>query len=189
MRRRALLGASLLYAALAVVSQRALLPGLGDHVYFQGVPGNDCLLHAWTLAWDQHALVTRPCRLLDANIFYPHARTLLYSDHLLGLALPLAPLRLLTANPLLVHNLATIAAPALDALALFALARALTGSAAGALVAGVLYGFAPLRLDLERCQVQMLVAWWLPLFLLLAWRALAGNRVRPALLAGASLAL
>ena len=189
MRRRALLGASLLYAALAVVSQRALLPGLGDHVYFQGVPGNDCLLHAWTLAWDQHALVTRPCRLLDANIFYPHARTLLYSDHLLGLALPLAPLRLLTANPLLVHNLATIAAPALDALALFALARALTGSAAGALVAGVLYGFAPFRVDADRCQVQMLVAWWPPLCLLLAWRALAGNRVRPALLAGASLAL
>src|SRR5207244_3051760 len=76
MRRRALLGAGLLYAALAVVSQRALLPGLGDHVYYQGVPGNDCLLHAWTLAWDQHALATRPCRLLDANIFYPHARTL-----------------------------------------------------------------------------------------------------------------
>jgi hypothetical protein len=188
-RRGPLVAAGLFYVALALVSQRGLVAGLGDHTYGQPVPGNDCLLHAWTLAWDHHALATRPCALFDANILYPHARTLLYSDHLVGLAVVLAPLRLVTTNPLVVHNVATVIAPAVDGLAMFALAHALTGSAAGAFVGGILYGFAPVRVKLEHCQIQMLVAWWLPLFLLFASRALAENRVRPAIAAGLCLAL
>jgi hypothetical protein len=188
-RRGPLVAAGLVYVALALVSQPGLVAGLGDRAYGSPVPGNDCLLHAWTLAWDQHALATRPCGLFDANILYPHPRTLLYSDHLVGLAVVLAPLRFLTRNPLLVHNLATVMAPAVDAISMFALARALTGSVAGAFVGGILYGFAPVRVRLEHCQIQMLAAWWLPLFLLFARRALAENRVGPAIVAGACLAL
>src|SRR5262249_15261961 len=148
--------------------------GLGDHVFFQELPaGNDCLLHVWTLAWDHHALATRPAEVLDANIFFPYPSTLLYSDHLLGLAVLLAPLRAVTANPLLLHNPLTFAAPALDALALYALALALTGEPLPAVLGGLLYGFAPLRFTIDCCQVQMLVAWWLPLLFLFARRALA----------------
>ncbi len=187
--RLALGGAALLYAALAVVAQRPLVRGLGDQVYDQDLPGNDCLLHAWTIAWDQHALATDPRHLVDANVFYPEPRTLLYSDHLLGLALPLAPLRLVTDNAVLLHNLATLAAPALDALALFALARDLTGRAGAALVGGFLYGFAPFRFEVDRCQLQVLAAWWLPLFFLFARRAVAEDRVLPGVVAGGTLAL
>jgi len=185
----ALAGRTALYFALALAAQRSLLPGLSDRIYYQGLPGNDCLLHAWTIAWDHHALATDPLHLLDANVFYPYQRTLLYSDHLLGLALLLAPLRLLTGNPLLVHNLATLAAPALDALALAALVHDLTGQAGAALMGGLLYGFAPVRFEADRCQIQVLAAWWLPLVFLWGRRALAQNRVRDALLAGGALAL
>src|SRR5262249_58471005 len=147
----------------AVAGQRRLVPGLGDHVFFQELPaGNDCLLHVWTLAWDHHALATDPADVLNANIFYPHPRTLLYSDHLLGLAVLLAPLRLFTANPVLIHNLVTVAAPALAALALYALALALTGEPAAALVGALLYGFAPLRFTTDCCHVHMLPASSLP---------------------------
>src|SRR6185503_16699920 len=96
--RRAALLAAFVYGALALGAQRDLVAGLRDHVYHQALPGNDCLLHAWTLAWDQHALATDPVDLADANIFYPYVHTLLYSDHLVGLAVLLAPLRLLTDN-------------------------------------------------------------------------------------------
>ncbi|TMA48310.1 MAG: hypothetical protein E6J76_14620 [Deltaproteobacteria bacterium] len=184
------LGAALLFAALAVGGQRGLVAGLGDHVFFQELPaGNDCLLHVWTLAWDQHALATDPAGVLDANIFYPYPRTLLYSDHLLGLAVLLVPFRLATANPVLIHNLVTLAAPALDALALYALALTLTGEPGAALLGALLYGFAPLRFTADRCQIQMLAAWWLPLLFLLARRAIAHDRVRDGLLAGIVLAL
>jgi hypothetical protein len=187
--RRALLLAAVTYGTLALAAQRSLLPGLRDRVYQQDLLGNDCLLHVWTLAWDHHALTTDPDRLFDANIFYPHDDTLLYSDHLLGIALLLAPLRALTANVVLAHNAVTVAAPALDALALYALAYELTGLPAAALAGGLLYGFAPVRFTAERCQIQMLAAWWLPLVLLFARRALVENRVRPGLAAGAALAL
>ena len=183
-------GAALLFATLAVGGQRGLVAGLGDHVFFQELPaGNDCLLHVWTLAWDQHALATDPAGVLDANIFYPYPRTLLYSDHLLGLAVLLVPLRLATANPVLIHNLVTLAAPALDALALYALALTLTGEPGAALLGALLYGFAPLRFTADRCQIQMLAAWWLPLLFLLARRAIVHDRVRDGLLAGIVLAL
>ncbi|HYV56110.1 MAG TPA: hypothetical protein VE911_01135 [Candidatus Nitrosopolaris sp.] len=183
-------GAATLFAVLAMAGQRRLVAGLRDHVFFQELPaGNDCLLHVWTLAWDHHALATHPAGVLDANIFYPYPSTLLYSDHLLGLAVLLAPLRLVTANPVLIHNLVTVAAPALDALALYALALALTGEPAAALVGALLYGFAPLRFTTDCCQVQMLAAWWLPLLFLFARRALARDSRRDGLVAGIVLAL
>jgi hypothetical protein len=187
--RPAWLGAALVYGALALLTQRSLLPHLADAIYRQAGLGNDCLLHIWTLGWDHHALATRPHALTDANIFFPYPSTLLYSDHLLGLAVLVAPLRLVTDNLVLVHNLVTVAAPALDALALYALTLALTGQPAAAFVGGLLYGFPPLRLYLDACQVQMLVAWWPPLVLLLARRGLLQNSIGPGIFAGVALAL
>jgi hypothetical protein len=42
----------------------------------------------WILAWDVHALTTRPATLLDANIFHPARGTLALAEHMLG-ALPM----------------------------------------------------------------------------------------------------
>jgi hypothetical protein len=183
--RPRLLIAACVYAAMGLLVQRQLVrAGLATHVYQQNMLGQDCLLHAWTIAWDQHALATAPCAVGDANIFHPERGTLFYSDHLLGLAILTAPLRLVTDDVLLVHNLLTVAAPVLDALALYALAFDLTGSVAAALVGGFVYGFAPLRFVADACQIQMTAAWWLPLALLAALRALRGNRAGWAVVAG-----
>jgi hypothetical protein len=182
-------GAGVLYAVLSLGMQRDLLPHLGDHVYRHAMLGQDCLLHVWTIAWGQHALAHEPCRVFDANIFHPEPRTLLYSDHLLGLSVLAAPLRLFTDNVVLVHNLLTLAAPALDALALYLLAFDLTRRRTAAFVGGALYGFAALRFAIDRCQIQMLAAWWLPLILLWALRAVRGDGRRFAVLAGVALAL
>jgi hypothetical protein len=186
--RLAFLAATAAYAVLAVVVQRDLVRQLGRAVYHQAMLGQDCLLHVWTIAWGQHALATAPCRLFDANIFFPETDTLLYSDHLLGLALLLSPLRLVTDDVLLVHNLATVAAPLLNALALYALAYDLTGRHGAAFIGGLLYGFAPFRLTMDRCQIQMLVAWWPPLMLLGGQRAIRDGSAWGALLAGVALA-
>ena len=168
--------------------QRQLVrAGLATHVYQQNMLGQDCLLHAWTIAWDQHALATAPCALADANIFHPERGTLFYSDHLLGLALLTAPLRLVTENALVVHNLLALAAPVLDALAVYVLAFDLTGSAVAAMVGGLVYGFAPLRFVADACQIQMTAAWWLPLALLAGLRAVRGNAAGWGVVAGLAL--
>lgn len=186
--RPRLLLAACLYTAAGLAVQRELVrAGPATHVYQQNMLGQDCLLHAWTIAWDQHALATSPCALADANIFHPERRTLFYSDHLLGLALLTAPLRLATDDALLVHNLVTLAAPVLDALALYALAFDLTGSVAAAFVGGLVYGFAPLRFVADACQIQMSAAWWLPLALLAALRAVRDDRAGWGVVAGTAL--
>ncbi len=186
--RLALAAAAVTYAALALYVQRDLLLHLRNAVYHQAMVGQDCLLHVWTIAWGQHALATEPCRLLDANIFFPQLRTLLYSDHLVGLALVLSPLRLVTDNPVLIHNVVTIAAPALNALAFHLLLRDLTGRHSAAFVGALAFGFAPIRLTMDRCQIQMLAAWWIPLAMFAAQRAIRRNRWGWALLAGTALA-
>ena len=53
------------FVAFGLWAQRALLFGLADHVYAQNLPGNDALLHVWSLAWGQHALRVQPA---DATI-------------------------------------------------------------------------------------------------------------------------
>src|SRR6185503_14960718 len=179
--------AALTYTAFAVVLHWQLVQGLANDVYAQQIPGSDSLLHIWTLAWGQHGLATDPLHVLDANIFHPYPLTLLYSDHLLALAVLFAPLRLFTDNVVLVHNLVVVAAPVLSALAMFALVRDLTGSGAGAFIGGLVYGFAPLRMLFDRTQVQMLAAWWLPLILLYARRTLVDARLADAVRAGAVL--
>jgi hypothetical protein len=187
-RRRRLAAAAVLYLAASAVVQRELVrAGLSHHVYRQHMLGHDCLLHAWTIAWDQHALATAPCAVADANVFHPERGTLLYSDHLLGLALLTAPLRLVTDDPLLVHNLLVVAAPALDALAAHVLVQALTASTPAALVGGLVYGFVPMRFDADACQIQMTAAWWPPLMLLAGWRAVRGRGRRWGVLAGVAL--
>ena len=48
------------------------------------VPGHDDpLFSIWRLSWIAHALVHEPSHLFDANIYYPHVRTLAYSDAML----------------------------------------------------------------------------------------------------------
>ncbi len=167
-----LLIAATLYTAFGLVAQRTLLPLLGSHVYAQALPGNDSLLHVWSLAWGQHALGDRSAPRARREHLRTYPLTLLYSDHLLGLAVLLAPLRLVTDNVVLVHNVLIAAAPILNALAMFLLVRDLTGRADAALIGGMLYGFAPLRFEADRTQVQMLAAWWLPLLLLFGRRTI-----------------
>jgi hypothetical protein len=165
----------LAFGVLAVLAQRGLASVLATHVYAQPLPGNDSLLHVWAIAWGQHALATQPWHPFDANIFHPHAGSALFTDHLLGLAVLLAPLRLLTDDVVLVHNLALLAAPFLNALVFYWLLRDLAVAPPAAFVGATVYAFAPLRLFADRLQIQMLVAWWLPLVLLSARRWLAGG--------------
>ncbi|HEV7731284.1 MAG TPA: hypothetical protein VGR62_03935 [Candidatus Binatia bacterium] len=186
--RLAFAAAAVAYTALALYVQRDLAMHLANGVYHQAMVGQDCLLHVWTIAWGQHALATEPCRLLDANIFFPQLHTLLYSDHLLGLALLLSPLRLVTDNTVLIHNVVTIAAPALNAFAFHLLLRDLTGRHTAAFVGALAFGFAPIRLTMDRCQIQMLAAWWIPLAMYAAQRAIRRDRWGWALLAGTALA-
>lgn len=135
---RAAIYALLLFAFTAPVS---LDPGARTFAQ-----GPDTRLYLWTLGWDLHALKTDPIHIFDANIFFPEARTLAYSEHLIGAALMALPLSAFTDNLDLLLNFVLLLATFLGALGCDRLARECGASPRGALLAGIVGGFSGPRL-------------------------------------------
>jgi hypothetical protein len=149
----------------------ALHPGVGAFEL------NDTRLNTWILAWVQHALLTRPFDLFQANAFHPAPDMLAGSEHLLGLAVPMLPLRLFSSNAVLVYQATLVLTSGLIALTTFALARWLTGMLLVPLLAGTFALFMPWR-TAELTHIQLLGAHWFPLVWLLALRILLGEQRR-----------
>ena len=93
------------YALLTIVMTWPLARG-----FARDVPADlgDPLLNCWILAWDADHLLRALGGHVEAlrgywtaNIYYPHALTLAYSEHLTAQALQILPIYALTKNPLL----------------------------------------------------------------------------------------
>ncbi|UCE86262.1 MAG: hypothetical protein JSU66_00500 [Deltaproteobacteria bacterium] len=137
----------------------------------------DTRLHAWILAWVQHSVLSEPASLYDTNAFYPAVNTLTGSEHTLGIALPMLPFRLLTADAVAIHQLALVLSFLLLGATAFALVRWLTGEDWPAFVSAALAMLMPWRIG-ELSHIQLLHAQWFPLVWLLAARILMGGRSR-----------
>lgn len=128
---------------------------------FHGV-ATDALLLVWATSWVSHALGTDPVHLFDAPIFHPAPDTLAYGDHMIGQALAGLPVWITSGNPLLEFNLLALASYALGATAMFACARAVTGSTVGAVVAGLAFAFTPFRFH-SPLWLQLLCTAFMPI--------------------------
>ncbi|HET8631707.1 MAG TPA: hypothetical protein VFL91_30150 [Thermomicrobiales bacterium] len=173
-----------LYGLAAVVATWPLAARAGDGV----VSPIDPVDGVWRVGWAQQALLHRPWALFDAPVFYPFPHAYLFDELLFGSALLTLPLRLVTANPVLLYNLAVLANLVLSALAMFALARRLGAGRVGAFAAGLIYAFAPLHLA-HIGHLGLLASGWFPLAILLLDRLFATPRWRDALALAAVLAL
>lgn len=142
----------------------------------------DPVLNAWILWWDATVIRNGLHQLWDAPTYYPYAHTLAYSDHLLGIAVLTAPLQWLTANPVLVYNVAFIASYANAGIGMYLLARVVTGRRDAAAIAAAIYAFSAFRVA-HFAHVQWLMTGWLPLslwalhryFATSAWRYLLAS--------------
>ena len=162
------------FLSLAVFETSPLLAHFGTRL---GALGTDAVQHLWILAWDVHALATQPLRLFDANLAYPLERSLAFTDHFLG-TLPLfAPVYLATGNVVAGYNAVVLLSGALAAFGAAALAWWWTRRWAPAIVAGTLFGFAPLRLS-QASHLQLLTFFWAPGALLFLDRFLRARRWR-----------
>ncbi len=139
--------------------------------------GPDTRLYLWTLGWDLHAFKTDPLRVFDANIFFPEARTLAYSEHLIGAALLALPLSLFTNNLDLILNFVLLLATFLGALGCDRLARECGASPRGALLAGIVGGFSGPRLT-RLTQAHLATLHFVPWALAFAIRYLRLGRRR-----------
>ena len=65
-------------------------------------------LNLWTLAWNHHWLQGQAESYWNANQFFPHQKTLAYSEPQLGTALLTFPVVLFGGNTVLAYNLALL---------------------------------------------------------------------------------
>lgn len=166
--RRKRAGFALLFYVVATLLLAAPLPW---HVFSTVARAvrQDVWLNVWALTWTSEHLLTAPAALFDANIFFPHANTLAYTDHFIGEALIAAPAYWITGSPILAYNLAWFAALALTGWGGYLWVRCLIGDEpageAAALVAGAVCLLVPgKRTALSHLQVISLQGVTLALF-------------------------
>ncbi len=149
----------------------------------EAVPSDlgDPLLGAWILGWDADRLRHLFQGLWDAPIFFPYRHTLAFSEHLLGIAVPVAPLVWLAGKPIVAYNFAFIASFVLAAFGMYLLVTELTGRRDAGLLAGLIFGFSPARFA-QISHLQVLMTGWMPLALWMLHRYLGSNS-RAALIA------
>jgi hypothetical protein len=123
------------------------------------------MLNQWILSWVAHQATTDPAHLVDANIFYPDARTLAYSEYLIVPAAMGAPVLWLGGSPTLEYNLLVLAGLALTGWAGCILIHKWTGDLAAGVVGGVIVAFNAHTLT-RLPQLQAVHVEFLPLALL-----------------------
>ena len=155
-------------------------------------------LNLWTLAWNHRWLRGETENYWDANLFYPHQKTLAYSEPQFGMGLLTAPLAFLGANTILAYNLLLMgflwgAGMSVYGLCWYLFQGDANGgsSARGAsrkiclwvasATAGVLYGF-HFYIFLEMGVLQLLATLFAPLSFLGLHRFVDSNKWRDALI-------
>jgi hypothetical protein len=169
---------TVLFVVLTIAMTWPLVLLLGSGVRDPGDP----LLTSWILAWGAEQVSHgNVAHFFDANTFYPHHGTLAYSENLFPQALVVTPLWLATRNPVLLHNVVLMLAFITSGLGMFALARRLSGSTFGAIVAGIVFAFSPFMFS-HLSHVQIISAGGIPLSFYFLERLFDGRRWRDALL-------
>ena len=120
----------------------------------------------WNVAWVAHALVADPLHVYDANIFYPHRRTLTYSEPNIGAGAIAIPFYWLGGkNPHFTHNAVQLLSFVLAMAGMYALVKRLSGARAGAAVAAVSFAFCPFIFS-HLTHIQLLMTAGIPFALL-----------------------
>jgi hypothetical protein len=157
------------FSALTAALTYPLAFNLRTLGYKLQVPG-DSQYSVWNVAWVAHALLENPLKVFDANIFYPHRWTLIYSEaNLLAGALG-APVQWLLDNAYATHNFVLLLSFVLSALGTYYLVRYLTGDRRAAVIGAVCFAYCPYVFG-HLPHIQLLMTAGIP-FSLLAFHRL-----------------
>jgi hypothetical protein len=172
-------------AALAIVfgpvwraGPRTFVPVADVGDVLQPVVRADVMFETWLVARHARTLASAPWRLFDTEHCAPGEKTLTLGVPMITmglLALPATPL----GDPILVYNFALLAVFFASAVAMYLLATDWTGVPAAGIAAGLLFAFAPLRIQNVYHPAELDLA-WTALALFFARRLLAAGRWRDA---------
>jgi len=136
------IAAAVAFVALTVVSTWPLASNLSEHI--RGY--NDPYLFAWMLTWVSKTIYIDPGALFDTNVFWPYGNTLAWSEPLIFPAATVgAPTLALTQNPIFTYNVTLLVFQSLSGWCAWYATRRLTGSDAGAILAGIVFALSPFK--------------------------------------------
>jgi hypothetical protein len=164
-----------------------LVTGMG-HLGRTGDIDADGEFSIWNVAWVARTIVVDPAHLFDANIYYPHRRTLAYSEANLVEGVIAVPIYWLTKNPWATLNVVMLFAFASAYVCTFLLLRYLCGDARAAGIAAAIFAFCPFVFA-HLPHIQLLMTGGIPLSLLLFHRAADDPSTRRGVLLGVALAI
>ena len=183
--------AAVLFCILTIGMTWPLTLKLNTHVTSGQQPAMSVpYLNLWTLAWNHHWLKGETETYWDANHFFPHQKTLAYSEPQLGIGLLTFPVVLLGGNTVLAYNLALLVFFAGAGMAVYALCWWILGivqeisdtdKCLASITSGILYAFTPYMFK-EIAVIQLLATLFAPLCFLGLHRFFYQKRLRDALL-------
>lgn len=152
----------ILFTVLALFMTYPLIFNMGSAVKDVGDP----LLNTWIIAWNVQKITTLDFPdIFNGNIFYPHKRTIAFSEFLLTQSLVALPILLASQNPIFAKNFVLLFSFITSGLGMYFLARYLTKNVLGGITAGIIYAFSPFMID-HLSHLQILTAGGMPLALL-----------------------
>jgi hypothetical protein len=154
---------------------------------YGGGQGDPCI-DGWVLSRVSHQLLHDPLRPFDGNIYFPSYDSVLLTDPLLGPSVLVLPLRLFSANPILLYNGAILLVLTLSSYGFYRLALRLGAARGAALLAGVAIPFSASQTD-HLFHLNLLTLTFFPFLLAAILDLIESPRLRPALVAGACFAL
>ena len=180
------LGALLLYTALAIVATWPLAT-----FFTHGLIGNDKAVdsyqHTWHQWWVAEALTHGKSPFFTNLLYYPEGIDLFWQT--LGFTQGLVAMPLtLTLGAIAGVNFTVLSSFVIGGYATFLLAKRLSESVAGALVAGSIYVLSPYHLQkMSEGSIELTSIHWLPVYVLALYVLLERPTWWKALLAGAAL--
>jgi hypothetical protein len=170
--------AFVLFAILTLLMTYPTVFHMGSGVKDPGDP----LLNTWIMAWNAHKILSLDVKdYFNANIFYPHKRTLAYSELLFTQSLIALPLLLITRNPVFAYNFCLLFSFFTSGLGMFFLARYLTRSSYAGMVSGIIFAFSPFMFA-HLGHMQIITAGGIPLAFLFLHKFFASEKYKHLLL-------
>lgn len=168
----------LFFTVLTLVMTYPLILNLGSGVRDMGDP----LLNAWIISWNIHKISQLDFyNYFDANIYYPHQRTLAYSEFLFSQALLGFLVQLVSKNPVLTYNFVLLLSFLTSGFAMFLFIRYLVKDNFAGMVAGIIYAFSPFMIA-HLFHIQVITAGGIPLAFLYLHKFFASSRIKDVLL-------
>lgn len=175
---RANLISTAFFAAATLLMTYPLMLNMGSGIKDTGDP----LLSSWIMAWNVEKITHLDMtNIFNANIFFPQKRTIAYSEFLFTQSLISLPARLATGNPIFAQNFVILFSFLTSGLGMYFLARYLTKSVFGGIIAGVIYAFSPFMIS-HLSHLQILTAGGIPLAFLYLHKFFEGEHFKHILL-------